>query len=202
VVEINVTFYRLPTKESFKRWYKITPNNFFFAVKAPKYITHIKKLNNISNFLDYFFEMVETLKTKLKVILFQMPPSLKYDLERLETFIKLLPTGFKYAFEFRKQKWFTDEVVELFKKYKICLTIPIAPGIKGKFISTANFTYLRFHGKKNWYSDFFKKDELKKYYEQVKAMKGIRSCFVFFNNDNNAYAVEDAKIFKSLVENE
>ena len=199
-VEINVTFYRIPPKESFKRWYKLTPPKFYFTVKAPRFITHIKKLRPSGDYLDYFFKTISVLKAKLKVILFQLPTSLKYDIDTLQKFIKTLPTEFKYAFEFRKDRWFTQKLYAVLKKHKSCLSIPIAPKLEQNFIPTTNYTYIRLHGKKNWSKDLFNRSDLNKYLANLNKMKGVRSCFVFFNNDFNGYAIKNAKDFKKLTE--
>ena len=199
-VEVNVTFYRIPPEKSFKRWYKLTPSKFYFVIKAPRFITHTKRLKPPSDYMKHFFNTISALKGKLKVILFQVPPSLNYNTDLLKKFLKTLSGDFKYAFEFRKNNWFTQRTYGILKRHKVCLSVPIAPKLEQNFVSTANFTYIRFHGKKKWYKDRFTSGDLKKILKNIQGMKGIRSCYVFFNNDFNAYAVKNAKTLKKLVE--
>ena len=114
-VELNVTFYRLPSLAAFKSWRERTPKNFHFALKGSRYITHIKRLKDVKKSLKIFFEQSAPLKTKTKVVLWQLPPKMKCDLARLKNFVKLLKHYKKpyHVFEFRHESWINDDVFSL-----------------------------------------------------------------------------------------
>ncbi|MEM7816795.1 MAG: DUF72 domain-containing protein, partial [Candidatus Aenigmatarchaeota archaeon] len=129
-VELNVTFYHTPSKETFQNWFKIVPNDFKFIVKGTRFITHIKKLKNCEVPLKVFFSNIKTLKNKLLCVLWQLPPFLKCNLKNLEDFFKLLKKfspSCLYSFEFRNNSWFNKEVYQLMKTYKINLCIADSP---------------------------------------------------------------------------
>ena len=116
--EINNTFYSLPTKSAVKNWYEETPTDFIFAVKASRFITHNKKLKDSKSSFRKFFTAVDKLEDKLGPILFQPPPRFKYNGERLKEFLKALPKGHRYTFEFRDQTWLNDECYETLEQHK------------------------------------------------------------------------------------
>ena len=162
-VELNVTFYRLPQESAFSTWYKKTPKDFTFAVKGSRFITHVKKLNNIEDSLVLFMKRAKILKEKLGVILWQLPPNLKINTERLEDFLKNLKK-YKHinAFEFRNESWFDEKIYSLLKKYNSVLVIADSPRYPLEEILTADFVYVRFHGGKVLYGSEYSKKELKK----------------------------------------
>jgi len=205
-VELNVTFYRLPSKKTFQSWYKKTPKDFKFVVKAWKQITHIKRLKNTLEYLKIFFENVKELKEKLTCILWQMPPSLKKDTQLLKDYLKEL---FKiriakkifHSIEFRHKSWFVEEVYKVLKEYNVNLCI--AHSQKWPFIKvlTSNFLYLRFHGGKILYGSEYSLEELSEFKKIVKEFeKDIEVLFSFFNNDAYGFAVKNALQFRRLLE--
>src|SRR5882757_3732740 len=109
-VELNNSFYRLPTLEAFKSWRRRTPDDFLFAVKASRFITHMKRLKDCGDSIKLLFERVKGLGPKLGPILFQMPPKSNPNIERLAEFLGLLPRRHEYVFEFRNEKWFQEEI--------------------------------------------------------------------------------------------
>jgi uncharacterized protein YecE (DUF72 family) len=116
-VEINATFYRLPNLSTVHDWRDKAPENFIFAVKGSRYITHIKRLNNLERSAGNFIRRIQPLKEKLGPMLWQLPPNFKPDLPRLERFLKRLPAKFSHAIEFRHPDWFADETFALLRKY-------------------------------------------------------------------------------------
>src|SRR3954454_12513260 len=116
-VEINNSFYRLPTEGAVQDWHASTPAGFCFAVKGSRFLTHMKKLADPVGGLDKFFSRIDLLREKLGPILFQLPPHWDVNAGRLESFLQALPTWHRYAFEFRNQTWDTPEVLELLRKY-------------------------------------------------------------------------------------
>jgi len=198
-VELNVTFYRLVQKKTFQNWYKRTPKDFYFVAKGPRFITHIKKLKSIEEPLSLFLDNVRGLKEKLVAILWQLAPSHKKDLVRLESFLKLLrKTNILQAFEFRNESWFDSAVYNLLKENDACLCIAHSnrfPCIKEV---TADFLYLRFHGGGLLYSSDYSDEELKEWADFAKKCLK-KEILAFFNNDAYGYAVKNALKFRELL---
>jgi uncharacterized protein YecE (DUF72 family) len=198
-VELNVTFYRLVQKKTFQNWYKRTPHDFYFVAKGSRFITHIKKLKVVKEPLSLFINNVIELKEKLVAILWQLPPSFKKDLLRLESFLKLIKNSkIRQAFEFRNESWFDKEVYGLLKRYNACLCIAHSSRFPCVKELTADFLYLRFHGGGSLYSSNYSDKELKEWANFAKSTKG--DTFAFFNNDAYGYAVKNALSFRELLE--
>src|SRR3989440_12369126 len=117
-VEINLTFYRLPAPKMVKGWRDKPPEGFVYAVKGSRFITHMKKLKNLDGALDKYFDRIKPLKKKIGVVLWQLPPMMKLDLERLENFLRLLPKSYQHAVEFRHPSWMAPETFQLLRRYK------------------------------------------------------------------------------------
>src|SRR5207248_3741715 len=132
-------FYRLPTLQALKAWREAVPQNFIFAVKASRFLTHNKKLKDPENALENFLPRVETLADKLGPILFQLPPKWKINFERLEEFLAALPRQHRYAFEFRESSWIVDPVIELLRKYQAAFCIYEIAGYHSPLHVTADF---------------------------------------------------------------
>ncbi len=202
-VEVNNSFYRLPKRETFERWRAETPEGFVFAVKGSRFVTHMKKLRNVSDAIERFFASVEGLDGKLAVVLWQLPPNLKADAERLANFLQLLPDRCLYAVEFRHSSWWQDNNVwRVLERFKVAHCIPILPTIPKELADfvTAPFVYLRFHGWNGLYSGCFPDEELEWWAEKIRMWRkqGL-TVFAYFNNDVNAYAVQNAMTLKKLV---
>jgi len=199
-VEINSSFYRLPPPETFGNWADKVPENFLFSVKANRYITHLKRLINVKEALTNFLKSVEKLGKKLGVILFQLPPSFKYDLERLEGFFKLLPVNFRYAVEFRNKKWFNEEVYDLLVKNGIIFCIFHFYPILAPDVITANTVYLRFHGSTGPYRGKYDSDFLRIIAGKIVEWNSQgKEVFCYFDNDEKGYAVINAMELKKIV---
>lgn len=206
-VELNVTFYRLPKKETFKNWYKRTPQQFLFVVKGNRFITHIKKLKDCEQPLKLFFDYAKELKEKLGPILWQLPPNFKADEERLEKFCQGLTKSVAVKnvpqiFEFRHPSWFCQKTYSMLKKYKFSLCIAHSnrwPRPGG--MVTAGPVYLRFHGGEILYGSNYSDKELKTW--AVKAKRWFetgKSIYAYFNNDAYGFAVKNALAFRRLLE--
>jgi uncharacterized protein YecE (DUF72 family) len=205
-VELNVTFYRLPNEKMFHSWYKRTPDKFYFALKGNRFITHIKKLNDCEDAVDNFLKLASVLKEKLIIILWQLPPSLKINSKKLDTFCKLLKNYKKincyHAFEFRHKTWFSSETYEILKKYNYGLCIAHSSRWPCIEEITSDFLYLRFHGGEVLYGSEYSLDELKEWAEKVKKWhqnKKIKILFSYFNNDAYGFAVKNALEFRKLL---
>lgn len=143
-VEINATFYRMPQKSMLENWKEQVPPTFRFSLKAPQRVTHFKRLKETEDDTKYFFEVAETLGDQLGVVLFQLPPNMKKDLPRLETFLQQLPASPRAAFEFRHPTWFDDDVLEVLKGRNLALVVSDTDDMPTTHIDkTADWGYLR-----------------------------------------------------------
>lgn len=202
-VEVNTTFYHLPSLETVKNWNDLVPKNFIFSIKASRYITHIKRLVDYEKSLPKFFESLKSIQSKLGPILFQLPPSFEKNAERLEAFLKHLKKDHNYTFEFRHPSWFDDEIYSLLKHYQAALCITDLGGSLSPEEITAKFIYIRLHGPKSAYQGYYGtkkltiwKDKLLKW-----AHEGL-SIYCYFDNDEKGYAIQDASELKKMIENE
>ncbi len=200
-VELNVTFYRLPTWATFDKWYKETPHDFEFSLKGSRYITHIKRLLVPSESLEMFFKGALRLKKKLKVVLWQFPPNFKINTERLINFLKMLR---KYparnTLEFRHKSWITEDVLKICRDYNICLCMADWPEFIDDLPVTSDFVYIRRHGEQGRYNTNYSKTALKKDARRIRGyMKEGKDVFLYFNNDAFGYAPSNARELIELV---
>ncbi len=198
-VEINNTFYHLPKEQSVQRWHELAPKGFLYAVKANRYITHIKKLNDTAEPLQRFFARVALLKNTLAPVLYQLPPSLHMDLSRLGDFIELLAEREKAVFEFRHESWCCDETFELLDKYGAGFCIHDMPGKQSPRIVTGSVVYIRFHGTTGRYSGSYPKSQLQNWAKWMQE-QSRNACviYAYFNNDAQAHAIKNAKQLREL----
>ena len=198
-VELNNPFYRLPTTEMFQRWREVTPADFQFAVKASRYITHLKRLRDVAGSLDLFMERAGHLGDKLGPILFQLPPTQDLDLNLLRDFLKLLCKGPRCVIEFRHPSWHTNEVYQLLTTSSVALCIPVGGGLDPDRVTTAPFTYIRLHRGKEP-AGGFTLAELTSWAAQIRALrKAGKEVYVYFNNDWGGYAIRDALKLRELL---
>lgn len=199
-VEINNTFYHLPTPSAFKGWRESAPKNFIYALKGSRFITHMKKLKDPKEPLHLFLERAKLLKDNLGPILFQLPPHWRCNTERLKEFIKLLPANIRFAFEFREPSWFNKEIYDILKENNIALCIYHMPEFESPIEVTAKFAYIRFHGTDFLYGGRYSKKELLRGADLINGfIKEGRDVYVYFNNDANGYAVINAKELMEMV---
>ncbi|WP_029522003.1 DUF72 domain-containing protein [Persephonella sp. KM09-Lau-8] len=198
-VEINSTFYNFPKKSNLKRWYKISPENFLFSVKVSKQITHIKRLKDTKQKMEDFYSIVsEALGEKLGAILFQMPPSFKYSEENLSRILDIVNPQFTNVFEFRHKSWWNEEVFKILGENNIVFCSISAPKLPEIFVKNTDISYIRFHGKTNWYKYKYSIEELTEWVKNIKTNPPDK-LFVYFNNDYYGYAPENAQQFKDLL---
>lgn len=199
-VEINNTFYHQPKEQSIQRWRQIAPEGFLYAVKANRYITHIQKLKDASQSLQRFFNGINLLEHKLGPVLYQLPPSLHKDTDRLEAFIKLLPKRRTAVFEFRHESWYCNDTYKLLEKYDAGFCIHDMPGKESPQIATSDTIYIRFHGTTGRYSGSYPKSQLQDWAEWIKEKsKSAHNIYVYFNNDAHGHAIKNAKQLKRMV---
>src|ERR1051325_4374347 len=145
-VEINLTFYRLPTPKAVVGWRDNSPDGFIYALKGSRFITHMKKLRNLNGALKNYFNRIRPLKKKTGVVLWQLPPFLKQDLERLEAFLRLLPNSHYHAIEFRHSSWMEPETFALLRRYRAAHVSVSSLAMPMNLTVTSGIVYLRFHG--------------------------------------------------------
>jgi uncharacterized protein YecE (DUF72 family) len=197
--EINSTFYAYPSPRTVLGWVRHSPKGFVFTAKLPQVITHEKKLEHeqgVKADLYRFVELMEPLQRigKLPVLLIQLPPSLRKDLDLLEKFFETLPEEFRFAVEFRHRTWWDEETWKLLSKYRVANTILDEPLLPPEPVVTTDFAYIRWHGrgKSSWYNYRYSLEELKPWIPKVKevAEKTV-AMYGYFNNHFHGYAVEN-----------
>ena len=199
-VEINLTFYRLPTPKMVTGWVEKTPAGFLYAIKGSRFITHMKKLLNVGDGLREFFRCLEPLRRRIGVVLWQLPPFLKKDLQRLDAFLKQLPKSYNYAVEFRDESWMNEEVFALLRRHRVSHVSVSSRGMPVNLTVTTDLAYVRFHGLEAGAAHNYTAEELQPWADHVqKQMKEGKRAFVYFNNDVSAHAPENARRFMEMV---
>jgi uncharacterized protein YecE (DUF72 family) len=199
-VELNNTFYRLPTESGVASWRESTPKGFCFAAKGSRFITHMKKLKDPEPAVAKYFERVEPLGSKLGPIVFQLPPWWEVDSERLEAFLEALPPGRKYAFELRNPTWHNAAIYRILRRHKAAFCIFEIAGFHSGFEITSNFTYVRLHGPGGAYQGSYPDETMRAWAERVRAWRqDLRAIYIYFDNDQAAFAVQNALTLKRLV---
>jgi uncharacterized protein YecE (DUF72 family) len=200
-LELNNSFYRLPTVAAFEAWRDATRKNFVFAVKASRFITHNKKLKDPENALDNFLPRAEHLGRKLGPVLFQLPPKWRVNLERLEGLLQILPREHRYAFEFRETSWMTPDVNRLLRRYNAAFCIYELAGYHSLFNLTADFTYVRLHGPgAGKYQGSYSRAQLRGWATRIEEWTSkLKAIYVYFDNDQAGYAAQNALELKQLV---
>jgi uncharacterized protein YecE (DUF72 family) len=202
-VEINNTFYRLPSTDAVARWHDATPASFRFACKASRYITHVKRLKDGGQSTIRFFAALAALREKMGPILFQLPPNFAANIDRLSEFLQSLPSGHRYAFEFRDDSWCTEPTRALLEGANAAFCIHDLGGDPTPPWRTADFVYIRFHGTAAGYGGSYHADELRRWARRIRrwTSDGI-DAYVYFNNDAEGHAVRDALTLLTLLERE
>lgn len=193
-VELNSTFYRLPAPETMERWASTVPAGFAFAVKASRYITHIKKLKDPEDTLAPFLERIRRLGDRLGPVLFQLPPRLRYNGERLRALLDAVPPELDCAFEFRDERWFNDDALALLRDRGAALCFYDLGGRGAPDTLTGDFVYLRLHGPEEAYAGRYDDAALDAWSGSLAAWAAAgRPCWCFFDNDAEAHAPNDAQ---------
>ena len=203
-LEVNVTFYRSVRTSTFEKWTKMVPENFVFAVKGSRVITHINRLRIEEGVLTKFSSSLSGLGRKVKCILWQLPPSFKADSSILRDFLEKvlrdkMMAHLHHAFEFRHESWFIDKIYSLMKDFNCGLVISHSARYPCVVKRTADFMYFRFHGGERLYASNYENEELEEWAKVIKNEMRIGDVYVFFNNDINAYAVYNALTLRSLL---
>ena len=201
-VEINATFYREPAEKTISNWYKSVSNSFTFVLKAPRIITHIKRLKDAEEDARRFLHRALLLKEKLGCILWQFPPGFKPDPEFLTDFFSFLRNlfpGLRHAVEFRNREAFNEAVYNSLRKVDVALVCAHSARYPCHFIKTADFSYFRFHGPGSLYNSCYSKEEIDKWAAKILSALKEGDSFVFFNNDFSGFAVENSLYLKEKL---
>jgi uncharacterized protein YecE (DUF72 family) len=199
-VEINASFYRLPLASTFEGWRDKGPPGFHYAVKVNRFITHMKKLLDCRTEVARFVELARPLGDKLGPLLYQLPPSLHKDLERLETFLGWLPNDLDQVVEFRHKSWYDEEVLALLDRYGIGFVTHDLKGLKSPRWASGRTAYVRFHGAAGKYWGRYSDEGLTEWTDWcIEQSRLGRSVWCYFNNDIHGHAIEDARTLKSMV---
>ena len=192
-VEVNATFYRLPSRSAVANWVAESPPDFLFAVKASRYLTHVKRLTELGEGVERFYERIEPLveSPKLGPVLWQLPESFRRDDERLASALACLPRG-RHCFEFRHASWFTPEVYTLLREHRVALVVGDHP--KRPFQTyelTADWTFVRFHYGRRGRNGNYSTRELEEWARRIDLWRRSIDVFAYFNNDWQGYAVRN-----------
>ncbi len=192
-VEVNATFYRLPTRKAVEGWVSETPEDFVFAIKASRYLTHVKRLTELSSGTNLFYERIDPLVRSLKLgpVLWQLPGTFHRNDERLASALGALPQG-RHCFEFRHASWFVPEVYALLRAHGAALVIGDTPARPFQTMElTADWTFLRFHHGHRGRNGNYSEGELDEWAERIEAWREEIEVFAYFNNDWEGYAVRN-----------
>ena len=199
-VEINNSFYRLPSESAVEEWRASSPPDFRFSIKGSRFLTHMKKLKDPGPGLEKFFSRIDLLKSKLGAILFQLPPNFESNPERLGEFLDALPTRHRYAFEFRHQSWHNAEVLDLLRAHNAAWCAYHLAGFQSPVEITADIAYVRLHGPGGKYQGSYDDDALKGWADKIKAWrKDLKTIYIYFDNDEAGYAAKNALRLRELT---
>jgi uncharacterized protein YecE (DUF72 family) len=192
-VEINNTFYRMPSEQTLVQWSDQVPGDFSFVLKASRRITHLKRLQGVEEEMAYLLRTVEVLGPKLGALLFQLPPNLKKDSDRLKAFLGLVPNRCRTALEFRNGSWFDEEVYELLRSRNVALVTSDTDEEGAKRLEvTADFAYLRL--RREDYGD----DDLREWSERISG-RSWNHVFAFFKHEDEGTGPRLAARFIEIV---
>lgn len=192
-VELNNTFYMLPPESTFEGWRANSPEGFLFAVKASRFITHIKKLKEPEEHLPRLFDRARLLGPKLGPVLYQLPPRWRFNPERFEAFLAALPPGVEQVVEIRETSWLNDDFFSLLRRFGVAYCITSLPTYQTPIVATAPFVYFRFHGSQEMYYYNYTPEELAGWRDAILRFAGEgRTVYAYFDNDPHAWAVQNA----------
>ncbi|MHC4177061.1 MAG: DUF72 domain-containing protein [Planctomycetota bacterium] len=199
-VEVNASFYRTPTQPMIAAWNRRLGGGFHLVLKGPRTVTHLKKLRDCQGPLEMFLERALQLRC-LRVILWQLPPSLHKDVARLDEFLCGLPEKVRHAVEFRHGSWWDDEVAATLSRHAAAFVAISHPRLPDRFYATTDLLYLRLHGTgPQLYRYDYSREELADWAARLEPHLPGRTLYAFFNNDYNANAPRNAALFHRLLE--
>ncbi|MGZ8349658.1 MAG: DUF72 domain-containing protein [Allosphingosinicella sp.] len=199
-VEINNSFYRLPTAETFEKWRGQAPPGFCYAVKANRFLTQARKLKDCEEPLARMMTPMRRLGDRFGPVLYQLPPHFRINLERLEAFLALVPKDVTNVFEFRDTSWLVPETCDLLDRYGASFCVHDMPGSATARIAVGSAGYVRFHGGAGKYWGRYSDAALLDWTDWiVREAQAGRPVWCYFNNDIEAHAIDDALTLKAMV---
>ena len=199
-VEINNSFYQLPTERALSAWRDTVPPGFIFAVKGSRFITHMKKLKDPERSLAPFLKRVTLLKDKLGPILFQLPPRWRFNAARLAEFLTALPDSCHCALEMRDKSWINDQTLELLAQHQVAFCIYEFDGYLSPKATTADFVYIRLHGPGGPYQGRYSTQTLAGWAGAISAWsRQGREVFCYFDNDEAGFAAQNALELQEML---
>ncbi len=200
-VEVNNTFYRLPEKSTFAAWAARTPRGFLYAIKASRFLTHMKKLKDPEEPLRRLFSRMAPLAAHVGPVLYQLPPGWKLDHDRLEYFLQALPRGFSHALEFRDPSWYADRALRLLDRYGVALCLHDMRGSATGRTRVGPFVYVRFHGATGNYGGGYSDRRLREWADWLRRQRrtGVE-IYAYFNNDVGGHAPRNALTLRRMME--
>jgi uncharacterized protein YecE (DUF72 family) len=200
-VEINNSFYRLPERHTFAAWARRAPPRFEFAVKASRFLTHMKKLKDPEEPIDRLFSRMSALKSHLGPVLYQLPPGWTVNVERFQHFVRVLPDGVRHVVEFRDPSWYDPAICRLMRAHRVALCLHDMPGSATGKHPTSPFVYIRFHGSGTKYGGGYSDARLRGWAEWLNARRD-EGCdvYAYFNNDIGGHAPRDAVTLRQALE--
>ncbi|MBI2862478.1 MAG: DUF72 domain-containing protein [Chloroflexi bacterium] len=200
-VEINNSFYHLPSEAAFRAWHKQAPASFIYAVKANRFITHMRKLRDPEGPLEKFLPRARLLNSSLGPILYQLPPHWRRNVERLQAFCQLLPKDMVHVFEFRDPSWFHEETFAVLAAFGAAFCIVSLPDFTCPIRVTGSVVYIRMHGSATLYGSKYTEDELRAWAAHILRFRSEgHDIYIYFNNDAFGYAAENALRLREIVE--
>ena len=201
-VEVNATFYRLQEKSTYQRWREQTPNDFFFAIKGHRYVTHNKKLLDAEEPVIRCRDSASPLGKRLVAVVWQLPAFLGKDIGRLQKFLDALHhwKRVRHAIEFRHRSWFNDEVAERLERHAVAVCMSDAPAWPMWEKVTTDLVYIRLHGHTRKYASSYSKASLTKWAARIRRWLGEnRSVHAYFDNDAEGAAPQNALTLLELL---
>jgi uncharacterized protein YecE (DUF72 family) len=203
-VENNSSFYRISKESTYKTWSRMVPEEYVFSMKLNKSITHIDRLeltDTVRQNIEYILSSTQVLQNKLGAIVIQLPPSFRYDLEKVSVFldyfmkqVQKFEFRFNVAIEFRHKSWFVQDTYDMLKTYNVALVASQSSRYPEAWVSTADFTYIRMHGPEKLFSSTYSTEQLEKLGAHIRSISPkMKRIYVYFNNDFHGYALENAK---------
>ena len=201
-VEINNSFYRLPERATFAAWAQRAPAGFEFAVKASRFLTHMKKLKDPEEPIERLFTRMRALGRHLGPVLYQLPPGWKVDIERFRHFLEVLPRRIRHVVEFREPTWYDRAIRDLLARHGVALCLHDMPGsATGRDAESGPFVYVRFHGATSKYGGGYSEERLRDWAGWLNARRAEgRDVYAYFNNDVGGHAPRDAVTLRRVLE--
>lgn len=204
--EVNYSFYHLPRPMTYEKWAAQVPEQFIFALKASRFITHVKRLAEVEDAWTTFVQNALALGPHLGPVLLQFPPSFRSDWKKLAAFLKSAQRpatkshSIRLVFEFRHESWFTEETYALLRQYNAALCLTDSPRYPRRDVLTADFAYLRFHGRTDLFASSYTDAEMAEEANRIRRyLRDGRDVYVYFNNDALGHAVANARTLARLV---